>query len=123
MEEIYLKQITKSHKSAFIKVSDRLGKEEVKLNCQDVSSLKPKQINWLLDRIPADWQNTEELYRFIDINTLESGLRKQLLHRLNSPSSKAKAYSFTSKSVLTLIPTALLFLGVFGLVLFVYFRF
>lgn len=121
MEEVYLKQITKSHKSAFIKISDRLGKEEVKLNCQDVASLKAKQINWLLQGIPTDWQNTEELYRFIDINTLESGLREQLIHRLNSPSITAKANSFTPQSVLTLILTA--FLGVFGLALFVYFSF
>ena len=108
MEEIYLKQITKSQKSEFIKISDRLVSGEVILNCQDVTSLKPKQLNWLLDRIPAEWQNTEELYRFIDINTLESEFRRQLIDRLSRASIKRKIYNFNSKFFLTTMLIVLL---------------
>ena len=99
MEEIYLKQITKSQKSEFIKISDRLVSGEAILNCQDVTSLKSKQLNWLLDSIPNEWQNTEELYRFIDLNTLESEFRGQLITRLSRASNKTKIYDFNLQAL------------------------
>ena len=108
MEEIYLKQITKSQKPELIKISDRLVSGEVILNCQDVTNLKPKQLNWLLDRIPNEWQNTEELYRFIDLNTLEAEFRVQLIERLSRSSTKRKIYHLNNQFLLALVLTVLL---------------
>jgi serine/threonine-protein kinase len=94
--------------------SQELGENRAILNCHNVDNLTREQLDRLFQCIPQEWQDTTEIYRFIDIDSLSPSLAANIANYVNEP-------NFSPTSPNSLLTPALLGMGIAVSIIFLLF--
>ena len=117
---ISLERITEEGIKAIRQASKKLGNSEEKLDCTSISSLTKKELKALFRHLPKEWRSPQgqELYKFIDLNTLNGDLKRCIIAYLTTSSepplthsSRNFAASFIKKTKLSYLFFSIVALG------------